>query len=100
LICCIKHPNLKGRVFLVSDGQDISLNDFLRNVANKLGYRLLIFPFPIFLLKIFSFFFGKFNEMNKLLSNLQIDINYTKDILNWKPSVSVKDGIRKMIIDK
>ena len=38
--------------------------------------------------------------MNKLLSNLQIDINYTKDILNWKPSVSVKDGIRKMIIDK
>jgi nucleoside-diphosphate-sugar epimerase len=59
LICCIKHPNLKGRVFLVSDGQDISLNDFLRNVANKLGYRLLIFPFPIFLLKIFSFFFWK-----------------------------------------
>jgi nucleoside-diphosphate-sugar epimerase len=100
LICCIKHPNLKGKVFLVSDGEDVSLNFFLRNIARELGYRLLIFPFPIFLLKFIANFFGKSNEINKLISNLQIDINYTKDTLNWKPSVSVKDGIRKMLKDK
>jgi nucleoside-diphosphate-sugar epimerase len=100
LICCIRRPNLKGKVFLVSDDEDVSLTYFLQNITREMGYRLLIFPFPIFLLKLIANFFGKGNEINKLLSNLQIDINYTKDILNWKPSVSVKDGIRKMIIDK
>jgi nucleoside-diphosphate-sugar epimerase len=100
IICCIKHPNLKSEVFLISDGEDISLNKFLRKIANEIGYRLLIFPFPIFLLKLIAFFFGKSNEINKLLSNLQIDINYTIDKLNWKPPQKSKDGIRKMIKDK
>ena len=100
LICCIRRPNLKGKVFLVSDGEDISLNDFLQNIARELGYRILIFPFPIFLLKFIANFFGKGTKINKLISNLQIDINYTKDTLNWKPRLSVKDGIRKMLKDK
>lgn len=100
LVCCIKHPNLKGKVFLVSDDEDISLKEFLRNIAKGIGYRLLFFPFPIFLLKLIANFFGKGAEINKLISNLQIDINYTKDTLNWKPRLSVKDGIRKMLKDK
>jgi nucleoside-diphosphate-sugar epimerase len=100
LIYCIRLPNLKGRVFLVSDDEDISLNDFLRNIARELGYRLLIFPFPIFLLKFIAIFFGKSNEINKLIANLQLDINYTKDTLNWKPRLSVKGGIRNMLKDK
>jgi nucleoside-diphosphate-sugar epimerase len=95
LICCIKHPNLKGKVFLVSDGEDLSLVKFLKKIASANGYSILIFPFPIFLLKFFCFFFRKNNELNKLLTNLQIDINYTKDILNWKPSFSVEDEIIK-----
>ena len=100
LICCIKRPNLKGKVFLVSDDDDISLKEFLRNIARGLGYRILIFPFPIFLLKFIAYFFGNGNEINKLVSNLQIDINYTKDTLNWKPRLSVKDGIRNVLINK
>ena len=100
LICCIRRPNLKGKVFLVSDDEDISLNDFLQNIARELGYRLFIFPFPIFLLKLIANFLGKTSELNKLTSNLLIDINYTKDTLNWKPRLSVKDGIRNMLKDK
>jgi nucleoside-diphosphate-sugar epimerase len=100
LHCCIRRPNLKGRVFLVSDDEDVSLNYFLKNIARELGYRLLIFPLPIFLLKFIAFIFGKNNEMNKLVSNLQIDINYTKDTLNWKVRLSVKDGIRNMLMNK
>jgi nucleoside-diphosphate-sugar epimerase len=100
LICCIRRPNLKGKVFLVSDDEDVSLTFFLQNITRELGYRLLIFPFPIFLLKLIANFFGKGNEINKLVLNLQIDINYTKDTLNWKPRLSVKDGIRNMFMNK
>lgn len=100
LICCIKRPNLKGKVFLVSDDEDVSLTDFLRNIARELGHRILIFPFPIFLLKFIAYFFGKGDEINKLISNFQIDINYTKDTLNWKPRLSVKDLTRNMLMNK
>jgi nucleoside-diphosphate-sugar epimerase len=100
LICCIRRPNLKGKVFLVSDDEDVSLTFFLQNITRELGYRLLIFPFPIFLLKLIANFFGKGKEINKLVLNLQIDINYTKDTLNWKPRLSVKDGIRNMFMNK
>jgi nucleoside-diphosphate-sugar epimerase len=72
----------------------------LQKITRELGYRLLIFPFPIFLLKLIANFFGKGNEINKLVLNLQIDINYTKDTLNWKPRLSVKDGIRNMFMNK
>lgn len=97
LNCCVKHPNLKGKVFLVSDDEDVSLQNFLRYLADAIGFRLFFLPIPIFLLKFFCYFIGKSEEINKLKSSLQVDINYTKDILNWKPSMSVKDGIKKMI---
>ena len=100
IACCVKHPNLKGKVFLVSDDEDVSLKYFLQSIAREMGLRLLFFPFPIFLLKFIANFFGKGTEINKLISNLQIDINYTKDTLNWKPRLSVKDAIRKMLKDK
>jgi nucleoside-diphosphate-sugar epimerase len=97
LICCVKHPNLKGKVFLVSDGEDVSLQEFLLYIAEAAGQRLVFFSIPILLLKFIFHIFGKGKEINKLLSNLQVDINYTRDILNWKPSTSVKDGVRKMM---
>jgi nucleoside-diphosphate-sugar epimerase len=100
LICCIKHPNLKGKVFLVCDGEDISVPEFLKNISDSIGYSLRLFPCPIFLLKFFGSILGKASEINKLITNLQIDDNYTRDTLNWKPPQSVKDGIRKMIMDK
>ena len=100
LICCIKHPNLKGKVLLVSDGDDVSLLDFFRFIKEAAGKRLLLFSFPIFLLKFFFYIFGHIDTINKLLSNLKVDINYTRDILNWKPPTSVKDGIRKMMNSK
>ena len=28
---------------------------------------------------------GRQNEVNRLLSSLQVDISHTKEILNWKP---------------
>ena len=33
LICCIKHPNLKGKVFLVCDGEDMSTQEFFKNIS-------------------------------------------------------------------
>ena len=36
-------------------------------------------------------------EVNSLVGSLRIDNSYTKEILNWSPSISVKEGIRRMV---
>jgi len=98
--CCIDHADAPGKIFLVSDGKDLSTPDLLRLIASSMGRSALLFPFPILLLKLFSFFIGKSREMNRLSESLQADINYTMKTLNWLPPVSVEDGLRRMVKDK
>lgn len=100
LIRCIDHPSATGKTFLVSDGEDLSTQDLLRLIAFALGRSLLMFPVPVSLLKLVSRIIGIDNEMNRLLGSLRIDSSYTRETLNWKPSVSVAEGIRRMVQQK
>ena len=48
LIKCVDHPNAAGKTFLVSDGEDLSTPDFIRYIANSMGYKARFFPFLFF----------------------------------------------------
>tara|TARA_B100000989_G_C19525244_1_gene466475 strand:- start:1100 stop:2050 length:951 start_codon:yes stop_codon:yes gene_type:complete len=100
LICCTEHPYAAGKTFLVSDGEDLSTSELINFIASSMGRKVHLFPVPIFLLKFLSYIFGKHQEINRLIESLKIDSNYTKETLNWKPPLSVKEGIRKMIQGK
>ena len=47
-----------------------------------------------------SYILRRKNEMEKLIGSLKVDNSYTKEILNWKPSLSVAESIRRMVQDK
>ena len=100
IIRCIDHPQASGKTFLVSDGEDLSFTDLIRVITSAMGRTPRLFPFPISILKLIGFVTGKSYEMGRIINSMQIDIDYTKKILNWSPSVSVKEGIRKMLINK
>ena len=100
LVRCIEHPDAKSKTFLVSDGEDLSTPELLKNIASAMGRSAFMFPFPISLLKFFGFVLGKSSEIDRLTGSLQIDNNYTKKILNWSPPISVQEGIRRMIQNK
>ena len=59
-----------------------------------MGNTARLFPVPNSFLKFFSRMIGRQNEVNRLLSSLQVDISHTKEILNWKPIKSVEEGIK------
>ena len=59
LICCIDHPDAKGKTLLVSDGEDLSTSDLLKKIASKMRSSIHLFPFPISILKFFGFILGK-----------------------------------------
>ena len=100
LIRCCDHPNAKGKTFLASDGKDLSTPDLINYLALFMGQKVRLFPLPIFLLKFLGTIFGKKNEINRLVGSLRLDNYYTRNILNWIPPVSIKEGIRRMVQDK
>lgn len=100
LMNCVDHPDAKNKTFLVSDGQDLSTPDLLRLIADAMGKTLHLFPFPLTLLQIIGIVIGKSNEINRLTGSLQVDCNYTKEILDWSPPFDIEESIRRMFINK
>ena len=100
IIRCIEHPNASGRIFLTSDGKDLSTPELIKLIALSMGQPIKLFSIPISLLKFFGFIFKRQNEIERLTGSLQIDINHTKKILNWSPPISVEEGIRRIFQDK
>ena len=90
----------KWENFLVSDCDDVSTPSLINHIAFSLGRTANIFYFPIFLLRMIGKILGKKKEVNKLIASLIIDSSYTCKVLNWKPPISVAEGIRRMVQDK
>jgi nucleoside-diphosphate-sugar epimerase len=97
--CCIENPDAAGKTFLASDGKDLSTPDLINHIASSMKRIVRLFPFPIFLLKFFGKISGKKKEINRLVGSLKIDSSYTQKVLNWKPPVSVEEGIKRMVQD-
>jgi nucleoside-diphosphate-sugar epimerase len=97
LMRCIYHPNAAGKTFLVSDGIDLSTSELIRLMASTMGRSARLFAFPVSLLKFFCFITGRYKEINRLVGSLQLDNKYICETLNWKPPISVAEGIRRMV---
>ena len=100
MIRCINHPDAKNKTFLVSDGDDLSTPDLLNLIASAMDRSIHLFPFPIFLLKMFGILMKKSNEIEKLIGSLQINNEYGKEKLDWSPPISVREGIKRMVQEK
>ena len=90
LIHCIDHPNASGKIFLASDGKDLSTPKLIKLIASSMGTKANLFPLPISILKFLASIFGKKEEINRLVGSLRVDNSYTKQILNWTPPIVLK----------
>ena len=97
LILSAYSPKAVGQTLLVSDGEDLSTPDLLRHMAGALGQSALLIPVPVALLHLAGRVLGKNNEIKRLLESLQIDTQYTCQLLDWKPPLSVAEGMKKMV---
>jgi nucleoside-diphosphate-sugar epimerase len=100
LIRCIDHPEASGKIFLASDGEDLSTPELIKLIASSMGRKANLFPFPIFMLKLLGSVFGRREEVNRLIGSLRIDNSYTKETLNWIPPINVEEGIKRMVQEK
>lgn len=97
LICCIDHPEASRKIFLASDGEDLSTPELIKLIASSLDRKVYLFSLPIFILKFLGYILGKRKEISRLIESSRLDNSYTNEVLNWIPPVSVEEGIKKMI---
>lgn len=93
---CSVHPKASGELFLVSDGLDLSLAELIRKIAYALKKKNLLLPVPISLLRFIFGLFGKKELAQRLLSNLQVDITKTKQLLEWAPPFTMDQALKNM----
>lgn len=96
LIHCIHHPEAPGSTFLVSDEQDLSTPDLCRKMSEYLGRPNRLMPIPVSLLRAAGRILSKQGEVERLTGSLRVDGSVARDILNWKPPVTLDDGLQKM----
>ena len=87
------HPAAANRTFLVSDGEDLSTAELLRRMGSALGKPARLFFSPPQLLKIGAMLLNKPDVFQRLCGSLQVDIGKTIQMLDWKPVVSVDEGL-------
>ena len=97
IIHCSAHPSAANQTFFVSDDMDISTSDLVCSVARAVGRpaRLLSLPVPI--LRITGRILGRSNTIDRLCNNLQVDISKAKNLLNWRPVISMEEGLRQCV---
>ncbi|ADI29637.1 UDP-glucose 4-epimerase family protein [Methylotenera versatilis] len=96
---CINHPAAANQVFLVSDGNDLSTTELLRGCASALGVRSRLLPIPQKLIEFLAALIGKKDVAQRLCGNLQVDITKARRLLDWKPPITVEEGLKATAID-
>jgi nucleoside-diphosphate-sugar epimerase len=89
----LTHPGAAGHVLLVSDGQDLSTGELVREMANSLQRPGRCLSVPQFLLGFGLRLLGRKETIPRLLGSLRIDLEPTRALLDWTPPYSVSEGM-------
>ncbi|PZM11520.1 UDP-glucose 4-epimerase family protein [Rhizobium tubonense] len=97
ILVCAESDGAANRIFLVSDGRDLSIAELLRKLAEGMGRPVRIFPISPRLLEAVARAAGKGAAARRLLGSLQVDISDTRSATGWTPPYSVDEGLRQTV---
>lgn len=91
------HPKAANQIFLISDGEDLSIGEVVRKLSKAMKIRLFLFPIPLMVLKVLSRCIGAHCMVNKLCCNLQIDSSKARELLGWSPPFTCDQGFSRSV---
>lgn len=97
ILVCADHPKAANQTFLISDGDDLSTTELLKRIGNALRRPARLLWVPAGAISFMAGLVGKKVISQRLLGSLQVDINKTCEMLDWKPSVGVDEGLRRAV---
>lgn len=97
ILVCADHPKAANQTFLISDGEDLSTTELLRMIAKALGRSARLPWISTGAISLIAGLLGKKMISQRLLGSLQVDIRKTCAFLDWKPPVSIDEGLRRAV---
>ncbi len=91
------NSKVNGGTYLVSDGQDLSTTEFIRDMARAMGRRAMLFPVPVGWLATMASLFGRADQVGKMAVPLTMDITRTCQDLGWIPHWSVQRSMDRAL---
>lgn len=98
-LACIEHPAAANQVFLVSDGETVSTTRMLQRIAQAYGLAPRLVPIPPSWLRFGARALGKSAAADRLLGSLVVDDAKARNMLGWRPAVTMDEQLRKMALD-
>jgi nucleoside-diphosphate-sugar epimerase len=95
IVTCLDHPAAANQTFLVSDGEDLSTTQLLQRMGRALGKPARLIPVPVGLMTFAASLLGKGAVASRLFGSLQVDSSKVRDLLGWKPVVTVDEALQK-----
>jgi nucleoside-diphosphate-sugar epimerase len=97
IVKCISHPNAANQTFLVSDDDDLSTARLVKELSKAMGGKGWALPIPPIIFEIVGKITGKSEFVDRLCGSLNVDITKTKELLNWTPPFTVKEGFANTV---
>ncbi len=95
LVICLAHPAAANQIFMVSDGDDISVAELARRLAVVLQRPARLLPVPRYWLRTSLEWLGRGPDAQRLCSELCVDIAKNQSLLGWRPPHSVENALRE-----
>jgi nucleoside-diphosphate-sugar epimerase len=95
IVNCLTHPAAANQTFLVSDDEDVSTTELLRRMGQAMNHPARLIPVPALLVKAAATLVGKQDMAQRLCGSLQVDIQKTRQLLGWRPPLTLDQGLKK-----
>jgi nucleoside-diphosphate-sugar epimerase len=91
------HPAAPDRVWMVSDGDDLSTPELIRRIGRAMGRRTKLFAVPVNLLNLTGRLVGKKEEVERLCGSLVLDVTPARRELGWSPSTTIDEALARTV---
>jgi nucleoside-diphosphate-sugar epimerase len=91
LVRTAEHP--RTGTWLVTDGEDVSTPDLIRDIARAMEKRVRLLPVPPSLLRLAGGLVGRRADVLRLCGSLTLDSRTSCAALEWKPPLAREQGI-------
>ena len=93
MLAALEHPSAANKLYLLSDGQDVSTSQLVERMAQALNKTPRLFSLPQGMLRLAASVLGKSSAVDRLYGSLYLDSAKIRQELSWTPPFSMQQGL-------
>ena len=93
MLVALEHPDAANKLYLLSDGQDVSTSQLVERIAQALNKTPRLFSLPQGMLPLAASVLGKSSAVDRLYGSLYLDSAKIRQELSWTPPFLMQQGL-------